>query len=668
MRKKLIAFLTALTACINMSAVLAFADTEEETSLSETAVSTETEEEDKTEKSGTEGKQNPNISDEYADTKAVPLFNDSVVHTINLLVKDEDWNNMIETAEEKNYITCDAEIDGELIQNIAIRTKGNASLRAVSRLENENNTHYSFKIEFDHNDNATTYHGLDKLALNNLGQDITCQKDYLVYHMMNDMGVKAPMTSYTVIQKNGEDFGLYLAVEAIEDAFAVRNYGSEDVDLYKPEIVDKIEFSKVSNLRNLFMIMSGKQYADKTPDDRVDVFADYWSGVYDYYAVPYMQWTGNEEDYSLFFDKDVFNCTEEDKKTFMDSLNKLNNGADTAEKLSVLDTEQLMRYFVVHTFVCNNDSITGIFAQNFYLAEKDGKFSYVPWDYNNSFGGFEFQTAIEFSLGKLVLDMTPERLNNIMPLDKSLVNYPIDEPVIHGTVNDIPMLGTWLNDEASLAEYHKLYDEFIKKFENGDYETLQKNAHDLILPYVKQGLTFYNEEEFETASEQELLFLKYRSEAIRGQLDGKIPTTKEGQSKRADSLTNPDGLDVGLMRDDSSTVTGVPPAPYLNQLITAFLGNDPDNSIGHFSDLILGYWRNPESMYHRVPELLQVPALRNGAMNIIHQKYGTNGLFAVKGAENKPVQKQTETTAEASAENETADAESVNTEETNEGA
>lgn len=34
---------------------------------------------------------------------------------------------------------------------------------------------------------------------------------------------------------NGEDWGLYLAVESIEEAFLERNYGSDYGELYKPD-------------------------------------------------------------------------------------------------------------------------------------------------------------------------------------------------------------------------------------------------------------------------------------------------------------------------------------------------------------------------------------------------------------------------------------------------
>lgn len=60
-------------------------------------------------------------------------------------------------------------------------------------------------------------------------------KDYLSYTLMNDFGVDALLCSYVDITVNGEDWGLYLAVEAIEESFLKRNYGSNYGEVYKPD-------------------------------------------------------------------------------------------------------------------------------------------------------------------------------------------------------------------------------------------------------------------------------------------------------------------------------------------------------------------------------------------------------------------------------------------------
>ena len=79
------------------------------------------------------------------------------------------------------------------------------------------------------------YYGLDKLSLNNLIQDATMMKDYLTYTMMQSFGVSSSLCSFVYITVNGEDWGLYLAVEGVEEAFLERNYGADYGELYKPD-------------------------------------------------------------------------------------------------------------------------------------------------------------------------------------------------------------------------------------------------------------------------------------------------------------------------------------------------------------------------------------------------------------------------------------------------
>lgn len=150
------------------------------------------------------------------------LFDTSQVHTIDIVM--DGWDSFIETCENEEYAACSVVIDGEVYGNVGIRAKGNTSLSNVSSMDSDR---YSFKIEFDQYDSSKSYHGLDKLSLNNLIQDSTMMKDYLTYQLMGQFGAAAPLCSYVYITVNGEDWGLYLAVEGIEDAFLQRNYGND---------------------------------------------------------------------------------------------------------------------------------------------------------------------------------------------------------------------------------------------------------------------------------------------------------------------------------------------------------------------------------------------------------------------------------------------------------
>ena len=157
------------------------------------------------------------------------LFDSSRVHTIEITM--DDWDGLIANAAAEEYRQCELTIDGEKIGTVGIRAKGNTSLSSVATLGSER---YSFKIEFDQYTKGKTYHGLDKLSLNNMIQDATMMKDYLAYTLMNKMGVPSSLCSYVMIYVNGEPWGLYLAAEAVEDAFLERN-GMTKGELYKPD-------------------------------------------------------------------------------------------------------------------------------------------------------------------------------------------------------------------------------------------------------------------------------------------------------------------------------------------------------------------------------------------------------------------------------------------------
>ena len=157
------------------------------------------------------------------------LFDQTVVHAID--VEINDWDSFIASATSEEYTVCNVTIDGQKLSSAGIRAKGNTSLSSVATMGSEK---YSFKIEFDHFVDGRLYNGLDKLSLNNLIYDATMMKDYLAYTLMGKMGVPSPLGSYAQITVNGEPWGLYLAVEGVEDGFLERNNMTAG-ELYKPD-------------------------------------------------------------------------------------------------------------------------------------------------------------------------------------------------------------------------------------------------------------------------------------------------------------------------------------------------------------------------------------------------------------------------------------------------
>lgn len=170
-----------------------------------------------------------NASTLYAST----VFDKMDIMDVNIIMDEDDWNTMLENAMSEEYYSCDVEINGTKYCNVGIRPKGNTSLTTI--VSDDTTDRYSFKLEFDHYVKGKSLDGLDKLALNNVMSDTTYMKEYIAYDILTYLGVNSSLYSYATIHVNGEYWGLYFAVEAVEDSFLQRNYCSTDAELYKPE-------------------------------------------------------------------------------------------------------------------------------------------------------------------------------------------------------------------------------------------------------------------------------------------------------------------------------------------------------------------------------------------------------------------------------------------------
>lgn len=435
------------------------------------------------------------------------LFDQDTVHTLEITMAD--WDDFIAGAAAEEYVQCSVTIDGEQLDNVAIRAKGNTSLSSVASL---GSTRYSFKVEFDHYIKGLTYHGLDKLSLNNLIQDATLMKDYLAYTLMNRMDVPTPLCSYVLLTVNGEPWGLYLAVEGVEEAFRERN-GMSRGELYKP---DSMSFGGGRGNGQAFDLEDFREQSasDGAPSQRGAGFS-FGMGNDD---VKLIYSDDDPDSYANIFNNAKTELTEADKARLIASLKKLNDGEDIT---GTVNQSEVIRYLAVHSFLCNDDSYTGMMVHNYYLYEENGQLSIIPWDYNLAFGGFSASD-----------DAT------------STVNSPIDSPVSGGSIDSRPLIAWIFSDEEALDAYHAAYSRFLAdNLENGWLETEIARVQAMITPYLQTDASaFYTMTEFEQAVTTLQAFCQKRQESIRGQLDGTIPSTTQGQRENSAALV--DGSDL----------------------------------------------------------------------------------------------------------------------------
>lgn len=539
------------------------------------------------------------------------LFNDEVVHTIDIRINDTQWADLLANATDEEYYLCDVVIDGEPINNVAIRAKGNTSLSSIASSDSDR---YSFKIKFDHYDSTQRYYGLDKLALNNLMADATYMKDYLTYDMMEFVGADAPQSAFVNVTVNGEAWGLYLGVECIDKSFLERNYGANYGELYKPDSMNfgggggkgdmngdngGLDFGNMPNMGDMGNFngqmpegfapsqfdmsnipnMGGMNFGSmpnnnsnstntestnsdsstrrpsrdtqKSPagnsngatssDNKADASADKTNSR-DFSNMDFGNMFGgfggkggggsnlaysddNINSYSTIWNGAKTDVTEADQQRLINSLKVLSSGENID---TVMDVENMLKYWVVHNFTVNGDSYTGSMLHNYYLYEENGVMTMLPWDYNLAYGGFSMggggsrgsksENKTEEALtpdavtGATVApqqsidapadipegmnipegfvmpgstsnsdstapdSMTQEDLETLMGNMKeqfggsfgggatSIVNSLIDYPLSSGSEDDRPFWGKLIQNEEYKVQYHKYYTQFINDY------------------------------------------------------------------------------------------------------------------------------------------------------------------------------------------------------------
>ena len=506
------------------------------------------------------------VSDDSVNLDYVnKIFDDSIVHTIE--IKIENWDNFIDTATDETYSSIDVTIDGETIKDVGLRAKGNTSLTTVKQLDSDR---YSMKIEFDCFQSNKLYHGLDKLCLSNLIQDNTMMKDYLTYKMMNDNGVPAPLASFAYVKVNDEYWGLFLAVEAVEESFLERNYGRNYGKLYKPDNMDMgggrgngggfnmkdVDFEKMgmenpfennnrsSQFKNIAsisqMIESGRggfgrmrgmgfNIASKS-NMRGGPFGGGGPGFGMGSDDAKLKYIDDEIDsYSSIFESEKTKSKQSDKKILIKSLKNLSDGIANHDaeliKKSV-DIYEMYKYMIVHNFVVNGDSYTGNMIHNFYLYEENGLISMLPWDYNLAYGGFQSNNA------------------------SAAVNDPIDTPLsITDGDTDRPAFDWIISNEEFTNEYHEYFKKFIEQMNKDNYlQNVIDKTYKLIYEYVEKDPTkFCTMEEFELGVKTIKTFIDLRIKSVKGQLDGIIPSTDSGQNFDSTNLIDTGNISLSDM-------------------------------------------------------------------------------------------------------------------------
>ena len=163
------------------------------------------------------------------------------------------------------------------------------------------------------------------------------------------MGIDTQEYCLGNLQINGEDIGIVTVVEVITENYVHEKYGSNNGNLYKPEMNFSIIDYNGADLRYV--------------DDEVSSYN------------------------SIFENTKTVDTNEEDKKRLVSIIKDIEFAQSTQDiEECFIDFKNVIKMVAINKAVSNVDCFTGRTIRNFYLYEENGKIDIIPFDFNISLG------------------------------------------------------------------------------------------------------------------------------------------------------------------------------------------------------------------------------------------------------------------------------------------
>lgn len=458
-----------------------------------------------------------------------------------------------------------------LYENVAIRPKGNSSLSSVASRGSER---FSWRVSFSKFEKKRTCDGLDILILNNGFKDPGELREALAYDMYAFWGADASLYNYAVVYHNGEYFGTYLALEGVDKSFVKRVYGKDHGKLYKPDIADKNARDKEQDdledsgagFGGFFGGMPSADFSKMPDGDFGGSFGGSMSGMPDGGSFPgrtggdgdtgdsasqvrqrpadggqgggfgfnffnmgggeksasdlamALNYVGDDlETYQEIWDSAKFKTDDEDHARVVEALRHVSERDDMGSYVYV---DNVLRYMAIQAFIYNSDGLTGTVAHNYYLYEENGKLNLIPWDMNESF--------------------------SVSGSGNDFVNFPIDTPFTVSDLSQRDFFMALLENEEYLAQYHEYLRQLSEEYAlGGGLEAAYDRIRGQIDAMVEADPTaFSTYEEYDAAAKSLKLAMELRAKGVLAQLNGEVPSTREGQKAEPDKIMDVSGEDL----------------------------------------------------------------------------------------------------------------------------
>lgn len=271
-------------------------------------------------------------------------FQDDEVPRVDIIIPESSINTILAPGNEfsdqefaANFIFTDSE-EADTMLNVGFRLRGNTARLAGKK---------SFKVSFNTFIPGRDWKGLEKINLNGEHNDPSISRSKTAWALLKDLRVPGARANHVELYINGEYRGLYANIEQIDEEFVERRFGNKDGNLYK--CLYPADLAYLGNDPDAYKLMA---------DGR---------RVYD------LRTNEEEDDYS-------------DLANFISVINQASLTDLPCELEAIFNVDAYLRTMAFDVLSGNWDGYWN--KNNFYLYNNTatGKFEYIPFDVDNTFG------------------------------------------------------------------------------------------------------------------------------------------------------------------------------------------------------------------------------------------------------------------------------------------
>ena len=355
---------------------------------------------------------------------------------------------------ETSYVTSTITFNGETWESVGFRYSGNSTLQTSWR---SGTLKISFRLDFDEfeDEDPTTedqrFYGFKQISFKSNAMDDSYIREKVAADIFRESGVVSSQTAfYEVYIDYGEGsqyFGLYTAVEIVDDTVIETQFSDDGGNVYKPD-------------------GTGATFAEGTFNE----------GSFE------KQTNVDEADWSDI--QAVFSALHS-------SLRTSDAAAWRTGLEAVFDVQAFLRWLAVDTIIQNWDTY-GSMSHNYYLYTdpEDGLVTWIPWDNNMALSPSaapgNLDTRARFGGGG-------GRGGGVRELDLRAVS------------EQWPLIRFLMDDPVYQEQYRQYLQETIEgEFQPEKLAARYQAAHDLIAPYVAREVEGFTQLESLESFEQSL--------------------------------------------------------------------------------------------------------------------------------------------------------------------